>query len=138
MKQWFQKFAYKVARWMQGRYGYDELSRFLSIGGIVLLLLSRFPRLSMLYLPALAAIIWSSIRMYSKNIAKRQKERAWYLKQRSKITGAFSLTKRRWQDRKTHKYFKCQRCGASMRVPKGKGKIKITCPKCGQETFKKS
>ena len=138
MKQWFQKFAYKLAAWMQGRYGYDELSRFLTIGGLIVLIVSRLLGFFPLYYIAFAAIIWSSIRMYSKNIAKRQKERAWYLKQKNKVAGVFSLTKRRWQDRKTHRYFRCPRCGTVMRVPKGKGKIKITCPKCGQETYKKS
>ena len=138
MKQWFQKLSYKMTGWMQGRYGYDELSRFLSIGGIVLLLISRFVNIYPLYLISLVAIVWSSFRIYSKNIVKRQKERAWYLKQRNKVSGVFRMAKRRWQDRRTHRYFKCQRCGTTMRVPKGKGKIKITCPKCGQETYKKS
>lgn len=138
MKQWLQKFSYKVAGWMQGRYGFDELSKFLTIGGLILLLISKPLGSSILYIAAAAAIFWSSIRMYSKNIAKRRQERAWYLKQRNKVTGAFSQAKRRWKDRKTHKYFKCGRCGTIMRVPRGKGKIKITCPKCGQETFKKS
>ena len=123
---------------MQGRYGYDEFSRFLSIGGLVLLIVSRIAKIELLYLLASAAIIWSMTRMYSKKLDKRRKERAWYLKKRNAVTGFFSLTKRRWKDRKTFAYFKCSRCGTTLRVPKGKGKIKVTCPKCGQEEFRKS
>ena len=138
MKQRLQKLAYKYSIWMQGRYGYDELSRFLSIAGLILLILSRFRGLSLLYIPGAAAVIWSSVRMYSKKIEKRQKERAWYIAKRDAVMGFFNLNKRRWQDRKTFAYFKCERCGTVLRVPKGKGKIKVTCPKCHQESFRKS
>ena len=138
MKQRLQKLAYKISVWMQGRYGYDELNRFLSVTGIVLLILSRFKNLGLLYIPGFAAIVWSTVRMYSRKLEKRRRERAWYMKRRDAVTGALNLTKRRWQDRKSFKYFKCSRCGTTLRVPKGKGKIKVTCPKCKQETFRKS
>lgn len=114
--------------WMYGRYGFDELSKFLSITAFVLVLLSAFvPILNPL---ALALLIWSMVRTYSRNIVKRQKERDGYLRFTGKFKQFFKLRKNMWRDRKTHRYYKCPGCKAYLRVPKGKGKIEISCPKC--------
>ena len=114
--------------WMYGRYGFDELSKFLSITAFVLVLLSAFvPILNPL---ALALLIWSMVRTYSRNTMKRQKERDSYLRFIGKIKQFFKLRKNMWRDRKTHRYYKCPGCKAYLRVPKGKGKIEISCPKC--------
>lgn len=78
MKRWLHNFAQKMQVWMYGRYGYDELSKFLTIAALVCVILSVFiPSLSTV---AILLIIWSTYRTYSKNILKRQKERDFYLK----------------------------------------------------------
>ena len=128
MKRWFQNLGEKMQGWMYGRYGYDELSKFLSIGAIVLIFLSAF--LPILNPIALIMLIWSMIRTYSRNIEKRRKERDAYLKFTGKFKQFFKLRKNMIRDRKTHKYYKCPGCKAYLRVPKGKGKIEIGCPKC--------
>jgi len=131
MKQWMQKLSCKLAVWMQGRYGNDDLSRLTSILSIFLFILSWIPKLSFLYIPAWILLIWTMFRCYSKNINARRNELNKFLN----IKWGF---KNRWNDRKTHKYFKCKECGTKMRVPKGKGKIQITCPRCGTKVIKKT
>ena len=152
MKQFFQNLGYKAQRWMQGRYGTDELNRALSIGTIALLIVSlvvgratlnaetgrsSFVSTFLWYL-AFAMLIWSLIRTYSKNLEKRRKERDAYLGFTGRIKSFFSLQKRKWDERKTHVYFKCPGCGKQLRVPKGKGNIRITCPGCGKVLEKKT
>lgn len=136
MKQWFGNLKNNFASWMYGRYGSDELSHFLSMVALVLLVMSLFvPVLSIL---VWAILIWSTIRCFSKKIGKRQKERAVYLRITGGIKTWFKRRKNIWRDRKTHKYYKCPNCKAYLRVPKGKGEITITCPKCKNKMDKKT
>lgn len=123
---------------MAGRYGYDELSRAMTIVACVLIVLSLFPDLQIFSFVALILWIWSLIRAYSKNISKRQLERQRYLQFTGKIKGWFSGKKRAWTERKTHCFFKCPNCKKTLRVPKGKGKIKITCPECKTQIVKET
>lgn len=127
-----------MQRFMTGRYGYDELGHDLNIVAIVLLILSLFETLRPLNLFAMALWLWVVFRMYSRKTHKRMIERDHYLRWRKKIAGRFSTAKRAWSDRKTHRYFRCKSCGAVLRVPKGKGKVTVTCPQCGNEITKKT
>ncbi|MBR5804581.1 MAG: hypothetical protein IKY03_00425 [Clostridia bacterium] len=138
MKRFFQNIGYRYSQWMQGRYGADELSRFMTVAGVVLMVLSVFRKLSFLWFPAMAILIWSLFRVYSKNTDRRLAERNWYLGVKSKAVGYVSLLKKRWRDRKTHVYFKCPDCKKILRVPKGKGTLKVRCPQCGREIIKKT
>jgi flagellar biosynthesis component FlhA len=140
MRNWFSNIGYKIRQFMYGRYGYDELSRFLAIAGLVLLFLSYIPYLRLFYLVSLALLIWSWIRALSKNIYKRQMERQKYLAVRYRIKQKFQLYKNIWRDRKTHKYYKCPHCKAVVRISKpGKGRtITVDCPKCGQGFTKRT
>ncbi len=49
-----------------------------------------------------------------------------------------SLQKRRWADRKTYKYYRCKYCETVFRIPKGKGKVRVTCPGCKEQYTKKT
>ena len=135
-----QRFNYDLQRHMQGRYGFDEFSRFLSIAALVLVLLFSFLHFTLLYLIAFALLIWAWVRSFSRNIYKRQVERNKYLDMRNKAMQKFRLYKNMWRDRKTHKYYKCPDCKAVVRIAKpGKGKkIKICCPKCGNNFEKRT
>lgn len=123
---------------MSGRYGGDELSRAMYITALIGLLLSCLPGMQILSFPTLLLLIWSTVRTYSRNIEKRRAERNAYLRFTGRIKGWFSLRKKMWQERKTHKYIRCKQCKTVLRVPKGKGKIKITCSKCHNEIVKKT
>lgn len=138
MKQFFHRIGAGVQRWMAGRYGIDELSKALSIAAIAGLLLSCIPALRFLYIPALIVWVWSLVRSYSRKIEKRQAERTAYLRFTGRVKSWFSLKKRAWQERGTHRYFRCKQCKTVLRVPKGKGKIKITCSHCHSEFVKKT
>ena len=138
MKKWFQHLGDKMRSFMYGRYGYDELSRAMSVTALICLLLAMFTGWQILSSVALVLWVWALIRGYSKNISKRQLERQSYLRFTGKIKGWFDTKKRAWSERKTHRYFKCPSCKKTLRVPKGKGKIKITCPECKTQITKKT
>jgi hypothetical protein len=140
MKKWFSNLGYKLSGFMQGRYGYDELSRFLTITGLVMMIISSFSYLHFLYFISVALLVWSWVRTFSRNIYKRQMERSKYLRIRNKLMQRFRLKKRIWQERKTHRYYKCPNCKSMVRITKpGRGKkIMITCPKCRQSFEKRT
>lgn len=138
MKKWFQKLGGKMQSFMYGRHGYDELSRAMSVTALICLLVALFSGWQVFSLIALVLWIWSLFRSYSRNNSKRQMERQAYLRFTGRIKGWFSAKKRAWAERKTHRYFKCPNCKKTLRVPKGKGKIRITCPECKTQITKKT
>lgn len=124
-----------IRRFMQGRYGSDALTLFLMCVGIGLNIVSMFvPFVSFL---ALAIFVFAVWRMLSRNIYARQKENAAYLRSWQRVKSFFSGLGPR-ADAKTHKHYKCPECRQEVRVPRGKGKILITCPRCGKKFEKKT
>ena len=122
---------------MMGRYGSDELNLVLVVFSAILLFLSRIKYMWFLYFISLLIFAFAIIRMYSRNIAQRHKEKMLYLKIKNKIMGFYRIKRDSWKYRKTHKYFRCKTCKASIRVPRGVGKIQVTCPKCKTKVIKK-
>lgn len=131
------KFRDKLTRFMYGRYGADQLNRFLMGIVLVFLVISLFIRHQAFYWITVIGIAVSYFRMFSKNIRKRSQENNRYLNATAGIRRSFAKMKSRSSD-KSHCYFKCPSCRQTVRVPKGKGKICITCPKCGGEFVKKT
>ena len=126
---------------MAGRNGMDAFARFLSSAALVLLILSMFiPGYvgAALWILALACLVYSYFRIFSRNTAKRYTENAKFLSVKYKVTNWFRRKKERIQQSKTHRFYRCPQCGITTRIPKGKGKIKITCPKCGNTFIRKS
>lgn len=123
---------------MYGRYGYDELSQFLSKTALLCVIVGLFAYPGFFCGLAMALYLVTMFRMYSKNIMKRKQERDAYLRRTQPLRDWRALQKRKFNDRKTHKFYRCSQCKTSLRVPKGKGKIKIHCPKCGAEIVKKT
>jgi predicted RNA-binding Zn-ribbon protein involved in translation (DUF1610 family) len=78
------------------------------------------------------------LRMFSRNGEKRRKENAVLLRAKRKITSYFRRIKKQYQQRKTHRFYHCPSCKQILRVPKGKGRLKIKCPKCGTAFEKKT
>ena len=126
----------RLSTFFSGRTGTDELNRFLSIMALVLVILGRF--VSFLNSLGLVLLIFCLIRMFSKNLYKRSQENRAYLEKRTTFLNWFKKTKRRVLQTKTHHFYKCSSCKAELRVPRGKGKISITCPKCHNVFTKKS
>lgn len=126
-----------MRRMMQGRYGSDQLGMALLGGYLVLYLLSRLLRSSVLSWLSLAAILWAFYRMFSRQIQRRQAENARFLEVAGPLIRKYNVSRSRRQD-KEHCYFKCPNCGQQLRVPRGKGKLSITCRSCGVNFEKKT
>ena len=122
----------KFRKFMYGRYGGDQLSRALLVLSFILLILVGFlPRsLSILSVIAYIPTIICVYRMFSKDIYKRRQENYKYLKMETSTTKWIKQKLNLVKGSKTHKYFKCPDCKQRLRVPRGRGNISITCPKC--------
>ncbi|MDL2310715.1 hypothetical protein LJC13_01895 [Peptostreptococcaceae bacterium OttesenSCG-928-C18] len=135
----------KLYKFMSGRNGANQLSKFLSTVSLVLLVsslvISLFFKSNLgLFLSymALPILIYSNFIVFSKNIAKRRLENQDFLNLKYKIKRKFENIKIRFTQRKEYKFFKCSNCKTTLRVPKGKGTIKVHCKKCGNDMIKKS
>lgn len=115
---------------MAGRYGSDQLGIALIALYGILYLLSHLFRSNLLNLLALAVVLWAFYRMFSRQLDRRQRENARFLEAVGPLVRQYNVNKCRRRD-KDHCYFKCPNCGQQLRVPKGKGKISITCRSCG-------
>ena len=127
----------KFYRFMQGRYGNDQFNRFLMILVIVCFALSLFG-VRPFYVLGIVLLIYAYFRLFSKNIYKRRQENAVYLRYEYKVRQWFATFKRDMEQRKTHHIYRCPSCKQKIRIPRGKGKIEIRCPQCGQTFIKKS
>ena len=137
MKNFFGRIGNGFRNFMIGRYGSDDLGRFL-MGILLILIVASF----IFRNPILPGVIWVLFlyiyfRMLSRNYSKRAAENDWYLRKTEKVRRFIRIRQRRFADRKTYKHFTCPGCGQDIRVPKGKGHVRISCPKC-HNTFEKT
>ena len=144
MRRFFYKLSSAMARFMYGRNGTDQLNWAILVMYLVLWVIRIL--VSALDVTAAAMIIdvimfllavvllW---RTFSKNLAKRRAENQRFVNWWWPIKNRFAAAKARKAD-KAHKYFTCKNCKTICRVPAGKGKIVITCPKCGHKIEGKS
>ena len=122
---------------MSGRYGFDQLNGFLCILSLILVVLGAWFS-GFLYWLGLALLLWCYYRIFSRNIQKRYAENMKYLSLQNQAKDWLARQKLRFDQRKVYRYFKCPHCKQSIRVPRGRGRISITCPKCGTSFIKKS
>ena len=134
----FRNLIYKFQQFMVGRYGFDQLTKFLLILTLVFYCISSFTAIAIFRLLAIASLVYAYYRMFSKNIYKRRIELDRYLAQKSKAMRKINLYKKMWAERRTYKYFKCSKCKSVWRVPKGKGKIELTCKTCNNKMIKRT
>ena len=136
----FQRIGNGIARFMYGRNGMDQLNRALLVG---YLLLSVLRSAAILWLKSRPLVLATDLllylsavlllfRMFSKNLPKRQAENQRFVSWRWRAKNRSASARARHAD-KDHKYFTCKHCKAICRVPAGKGKVVITCPKCGAQ-----
>ena len=134
MGGWFRQFSAKLSSFlrsfMAGRYGTDRLNMAILCAGLacsLLSVISPFASLNMiLFLLSYGLMILAIFRSLSRNTYKRYRENRKFLQ----IFG-------RLKDRE-HRYFDCPKCRQSVRVPRGKGKIAITCPRCKEKFIRKT
>ena len=130
-------FRNALQRFMYGRYGSDQLNVFLMAAYLVLLLLSLLPGLGLLEFVSFVLVALSLFRTLSRNIAARRAENVKFLKLAGPVLRWYRLRRTVLRDREHH-YFKCPSCGQQLRVPRGKGKITVTCRGCGASFLEKS
>ena len=127
---------------MMGRYGPDHLNVAMIIVSLVLSLIHAVFKPS----PVATVILYISyvilalavFRMLSRNITRRRAENDRFIRYWWPIRTRISRAIANVRYGKTHRFLKCPSCGNTLRVPKGKGKLQITCPKCGERFFKKT
>lgn len=132
------KFKDKLVKFMYGRYGMDHLSRLILCAAAIPLIITLIWSNLFVYAIGVLLVFYVYFRTFSKNISKRYAENQAYLKIKYKYIGKFNNWVARMKDSKTHKIYKCPSCSQKIRVPKGKGKISIKCPKCRIEFVKKT
>lgn len=125
-----------------GRYGVDELSRLISgvaLGCLVAAMFARaLPFLGIFYYIGLGLMIYSWYRMFSRDVSKRSGENQKFLNWRYRMTAKRDAAKKRYAQRGEYHFFRCPGCKQRVRVPRGRGKICITCPKCHREFIRRS
>ena len=123
---------------MYGRYGVDSLGKFLVALAFIAIILSNITDSRILPLLSWILLFYAYFRMFSKQVYKRAAENQLFLSKTSKIRNWFYKEKNMMAQRKTHRIYKCPTCKQKIRVPKGKGRIEIRCPKCNTKFIKKS
>lgn len=126
----------KLVKFMSGRYGVDQLYRFLLLCIVLCTLLgvalADFPFFGSFFSAVSYLLIgWTIYRIFSRKIEKRYLENLHYLEWMGSMHQHMRMSKEKFQQRKDYKFFVCPTCKTNLRVPKGKGKINITCSKCG-------
>lgn len=120
------KLKWQIQRFMIGRNGRDELEMAVFYASISVYLAGGLLRIPILEIAAWLGILYSCFRIFSKDVYKRREENRKFLQE-------VEFLKLRLSVRKTHKIYRCKGCGRKIRVPRGKGKIEITCPLCGEK-----
>lgn len=122
-----------LRRFMMGRYGGDQLSMGLVIFSILLTFIGELTHLQLLGFIGYIPLGISIFRVFSRDVQRRRTENYKFTMLISPIYSWFKKKQSHVKDRKTHAYFICPNCKRKLRLPKGKGKIIITCPICKTE-----
>ena len=128
----------KIQRFMYGRYGVDDLSKFMLYITLGLCIITIFFRNPILNAILLVGLILVYFRIFSKNHQKRYQENLQFLKIKDKVVHFFHREKNIVEQRKIYRIYTCPSCKQKIRIPKGKGKVCVTCPKCSTEFVKRS
>lgn len=120
----------KLKEIMQGRNGVDELNIFLITNALIFKILAYTTHVRLFDMFSVTFLIYSLMRAFSKNIYVRRIENDKIVSVVNKIKRNYKRNLAQFKNRKEYKYIKCDNCHQKMRVPRGKGKIKVTCPKC--------
>lgn len=127
----------KLRQFMLGRNGTDALSFALVVAGFVVNIPYVITRFWPLYLLSLAFYGFALFRTLSRNLPARQKENRKFMELLWKLKNLWGNLKCDWEERKTYKHFRCPGCGQKIRIPRGRGKVEVCCPKCSRRFIKK-
>ena len=128
----------KFLHFMQRRYGADQLYRVMLIGGAVLVILSIFIFEVFFLLLGWILVVLAFVRAFSKDYSRRYAENQKFLELTGKIRKVFGKQRYVMEQRKDYHIYTCPQCRQKIRMPRGKGKVEISCPKCHTKFIKKS
>lgn len=128
----------KLIRFMYGRYGVDALGKCMLGLGLTCAVMTWFTDTALFSLLSWVFIIWTYFRMFSKNVYKRSAENRMYLEKTYRLRCFFARQKNMLAQRKTHHIYTCPTCKQKIRIPRGKGRIEVRCPKCSATFIKNS
>ena len=128
----------RIRRMMYGRYGNDQLNQFIVVVAMIFLVLEIITHQQLFWFAALICLILTYIRMFSKNIRRRHQENTIFLNKKDAFLNKFRKQKYYAAQRKDYHIYTCPECSQKIRIPRGKGKIRVTCPKCKASFVKKS
>ena len=128
----------RMIQFMRGRYGYDELGRVTMWSSLILFVIYALTGIRLLALIAIILLALTDFRLLSRNIARRSQENRVFLKKTAFITKRSACLMKDVKDRRHYHIYRCPNCKQKIRIPKGKGRIEITCPRCHIEFIKKS
>lgn len=132
----------KFIRFMQGRYGVDQLSKFLLLLGLIAVVISSMFINNVVgvifYILGWALVVCCYFRVFSRNVQKRYAENQAFLAKTYRVRSFFQRQKNIWQQRRVYHIYTCPSCKQKIRIPRGKGRIEVRCPKCGATFIKKS
>ena len=104
----------------------------------MLLLIAIISRVSLFTYLGAALLIFCYYRTFSRNISKRTEENYKFYTLKDRVGSKFRSWKEQWANRKVYHYYRCPQCRQKLRVPRGRGRIQISCPRCGTQFIKKS
>lgn len=123
------KMKEKLIRWMQGRYGEDELGRFLIVVYVITAIINLILESELISLFLLVLMIWNISRILSKKIYARRKENQIFLTKMQPFLRGIKIIKLNLKDR-NNRYYICPKCHQICRIPRTNKKGMITCPRC--------
>ena len=136
--RFFDRIRASFARFMSGRYGADQLNMTILWTALIMSIVGSIARVSVLTILADVLLVVMFIRMLSKDRYKRAQENQLYLQKTEKVRRAFSEWLNRVKNSKKYRYFCCPKCKKRLRIPRGVGKVTITCKDCGTKFDKKA
>ncbi|MDF2483918.1 MAG: hypothetical protein K0R46_86 [Herbinix sp.] len=128
----------RFRNFMYGRYGFDQFTKALIICSLLISVITTLTRINLLVILSYIPFLYALYRSFSKDIQRRSQENMAYLRLEGSVRSKFNRIKLWLVGTKTHKYYTCSKCKQSIRVPRGKGKIVITCPKCKAEFVRRT
>lgn len=131
MREWF-------SRVMYGRYGNDSINKTLFVLALAMIVLNWIFHLKFLYWVGFACLVLYYLRFFSRDTYRRAQENEQFLRLVAPLRGKAQSAKRVVENSGTYKHFKCPSCHQKLRVPKGRGKVEITCPKCSHSFVKRT
>ncbi|MDR2654937.1 MAG: hypothetical protein LBC56_02555 [Oscillospiraceae bacterium] len=137
MKNLGERIAAALRRFLYGRNGVDQLTWAVLTASFITFFIARLAGVPWLMPLYYIGIIYCLFRTLSKNIYQRQKENQWLVLRLNKLAGRFKVRLQIIKDSRNYRHIRCPNCGSKLRVPRGRGRIAISCRKCGGKFIRK-